>query len=54
MDEYMALLYDDEIMQDVWERKARASETLTRFWDDIEGYNRYVTEKVARVRAMAG
>jgi hypothetical protein len=53
MDEYMALFEENEMMKEIYERKARASETLTRFWDDIEGYNRYVTEEVARVRAMA-
>jgi len=42
MNEYEAIFFEDDIMQDVWKRKAEASEERRRFKGDMEGYHRYV------------
>jgi hypothetical protein len=45
MTEYMELMQDDDVMQDVRKRRAEASKTFLSFGDDMEGYNRYVDEQ---------
>jgi len=44
MTEYMRLVQDD-VMEDVWKRKAEASADLLRFRGNMEGFHRYVEEQ---------
>ncbi|MDR1786041.1 MAG: hypothetical protein LBR23_06230 [Spirochaetaceae bacterium] len=45
MTEYMELMQEDDVMQDVRKRRAEASKIFLSFGDDMEGFNRYVEEQ---------
>jgi hypothetical protein len=45
MTEYMELMQDDDVMQDVRKRRAEASKIYLSFRGNMEGFNRYVDEQ---------